>query len=173
MRRKEKGFGVITLTVTIAVAAIIALGAGMTIIQVIRGTERNEEYAEVVRQSQNLGRWFNRDALTTENITIGDNPGTGDEEFLTIFWRDWESGETYDIRYLWLDDADSLKQVKRNQVMRDKDGAIIESTTSLIANSIYSANISQQDSAWTLCVEARSGQRSETREYKITKRLHQ
>ena len=173
MTRKEKGFGLISLAVTIAIAAIIAAGAGMTYVQVVKGTERNENHAKVVRQAQNLGRWFSRDALTAENITAGDNPETGDDELLTIYWKDWENGDTFDIRYIWLDDVDSLKQLKRNQVKHDKDGAIVENITSLIANSIYSANLSQQDNTWILNIESRSGQKCAVREYKITKRLNQ
>lgn len=172
MRRKEQGFGLISLAVAIVIAAIIAAGAGMTTVQIIRGTERNEDHAQVIQQAHNLGRWFSRDALMSENITAGDDPETGDDEFITIYWRDWVSGDTFDTRYLWLDDVDSLKKVKRNQVRRDTEGAVIENTTSLIAFSIYSANLSQQDDTWVLNVEARSGQRSSVQEYKATKRLN-
>jgi type II secretory pathway pseudopilin PulG len=173
MRRKEKGYGLLSLAVAVAIAAIIAAGAGMTSLQVIRGTERNEDHARVTQQACSLGRWFTRDALTVKNITVGDDPETvDDEEFLTIYWKDWESGDTYDIRYLWFDDVDSLKLIKRNQIMRDKDGAVIKNTTSLIADSIYSANLSQQDSTWILNLETRSGQQSSMQEYRITQRLN-
>lgn len=171
MRRREKGFGLISLAVAIAISAIIAAGAGMTSMQIIRSTERNENHVEVVRQAQNLGRWFSRDAQMSENITAGDNPGTADEEFITLYWKDWESGDMFDIRYLWIDRADSLKRIKRNQVTRDRDGDVTENITSLIADSIYSANLSQQDNTWILNIETRSGQKSSVREYKITKRL--
>jgi hypothetical protein len=171
MRREEKGFGIVGLAAAIAIAALVAAGAGMTSIQIIRGTERNEDHAEVVRQAQNLGRWFSRDALMAGNITAGDDPETGDDELLTLYWKDWESGDTYDIRYIFLDHVDSLKQLKRNQVMRDKDGIVVDDTTSLMAYSIYSANISQQDDTWILNVEAHSGPKQTVREYKITKRL--
>jgi len=162
----------ISLAVTIAIAAIIAAGAGMTAVQVIRGTERNEDHAQVIQQAHNLGRWFSRDALMSEEITAGDDPETGDDEFITICWKDWESGDTFDTRYLWLDDVDSLKKVKRNQVKRDKDGAVTENATSFIAYGIYSANLSQQDNAWVLNVDASSGQKSSVQEYKVTKRLN-
>ena len=173
MRRKEEGFGLISLAVTIAIAAMVAAGAGMTTVQIIKGTERNEDHAQVIQQAQNLGRWFSRDALTAANITAGDDLGTGDDEFLTIYWKDWESGDAYDIRYIWLDDVDSLKKLKRNHVKRDKDGDIISSTTSLMADGIYSADLSLQASTWILNVEARSGQKSSIREYRVMKRISQ
>ena len=162
----------VSVAVAMLIASMVAAGAGMTSIQIIKGTERNENRAKVTQQAHNLGRWFSRDALMAANITAGDDPGTGDdEEFITIYWKDWESGDTFDIRYIWLDDVDSLKKVKRNQVKRDKDGAVIDSVTSLIADSIYSANLSQQDNMCILNLEARSGQNSSVQEYKITKRL--
>jgi type II secretory pathway pseudopilin PulG len=172
MRRKEKGFGLISLAVAIAIGSLIAAGAGMTCIQIIRGAERNNNHAEVIQQAHNLGRWFSRDAPMAENITFGDDPETGDDELLTIYWKDWESGDTYDIRYIWLDDVDSLKRLKRNQVMRDKDGDLAENITSLIACSIYSANLSQQDDTWILNVETHSGNKSSLQEYRTTQRLN-
>jgi type II secretory pathway component PulJ len=171
MRRKEKGFSLISMVVTIAIAALIAFGALITSFQIIKGTARNENHAEVIRQAQNLGCWFSRDALMAANITAGDNPETSDDELLTIWWKDWESGDTFDIRYILLDYADSLKQLKRNQVMRFKDGGVAENTTSLIAHSVYSANLSQQDDTWILNIETHSGQKQSVKEYKITKRL--
>jgi type II secretory pathway component PulJ len=169
--RKEKGFTTAGVLVTIALASLIALGAGMTVAQIIKGTERNENHAEAVRQAQNLGRWFSRDALAAANITGGDDPETGDDELLSIWWKDWENGDNYDIRYIWLDDVGSLKQVKRNQVVRDRSGNIIQNTTTLIADSVYSANLSWQDDAWVFDIETHSGQRQTEREYKITQRL--
>ena len=174
MSRQEKGLTLISLAVAVAIAAMIAAGAGMTSLQVIRGTERNEDRAKVTQQAHSLGRWFTRDALTSGNITVGDDPETGDdEEFLTLRWKDWESGDTYDIRYIWLDDVDSLKKLKRNQVTRDKDGDVVESMASTMADSVYSANLSQQDNTWILNLETHSGQESSVQEYRITQRLNQ
>lgn len=172
MRRQEKGFGLTSLAVAVAIAALIAAGAGMTTIQVIKGTERNEHHARVTQQAHIFGRWFSRDALMAENITAGDDPGTVDDEFITIYWKEWISGDTYNIRYILLDDVDSLKKVQRNQVKRDKDGAVTENITSPVAYSLYSANLSKQDNTWILSLETRSGQKSSIQEYRATKRLN-
>lgn len=162
-----------SLVISVAIAVLVVAGAGMTTVQVIHGTERNEHKAKVTRQAHNLGRWFGRDALMAENITADDDPETADEEFITIDWKEWISGETYNIRYIWLDDVDSLKKVQRNQVKRDKDGDVIEDTTSLIAYSLYSANLSRQDNTWILNLETLSGERSSVQEYRVTTRLNQ
>ena len=144
----------------------------MTSLQVIRGTERNEDHARVTQQAHNLGRWFTCDALASENITAGDDPETGDdEELLTIYWKDWESGDTFDIRYISIEQDDSLKQIKRNQVMRDRVGVVTGNATSLMAYDVYSASLSPQDDTWTLSIETHSGEKQAVREYKVTKRL--
>lgn len=171
MRRREKGFSIISIAVVIMIAGMVAAGAGMTALQVIKGTERNENQARVIQQAHNLGRWFTRDALAAENITFGDNPDTGDDEFVTIYWKDWQSGGTLDIRYILIDDNDSLKKVEREQIKRDIDGAVTENNTTMIADSIYSANVSQQENTWILNIETHWGGRSSIQEYKITKRL--
>lgn len=172
MRHKEeKGFVLINLIVVVAIAAMIAAGAGMTATQILRGTERNETHIEAVRQAQNLGRFFSRDVMMAENVTAGDDLGTADEEFVTMYWKDWENGDTFNVRYLWLDDVDSSKRVKRNLLERDKDGIVTGNTTTLIAYRIYSANVSQDNDMWILNVETHLGNRNLQREYKITDRL--
>ncbi len=173
MKRDESGFGLIGLAVAIAITAIIVAGAGMGTVQVIKGTQRNNDHMTVIRQAQNLGSWLSRDALMAQTINASDDAGTAEDEFVIMYWKDWENGDTHDIRYIWLDGANSLKIFKRKQLTNDKDGLEIGNTTTLIAHSIYSANLSQQGSTWWLSVETRSGQRSLMREYKINQRLEQ
>lgn len=171
MRRREKGFSIISIVVTVTIASMVAAGAGMTALQVIKGTERNENQARVIQQAHNLGRCFSRDALAAESISFGDNPDTGDDEFITLYWKDWQSGETFDIRYVLIDDNDSLKKVERKHIKRNIDGAVTENTTTMIADSVYSANTSQQENTWILNIETRWGKKSSIQEYKITRRL--
>jgi Tfp pilus assembly protein PilE len=171
MRRREEGLSIISIVVTIAIGGMVAAGASMTALQVIMGTERNENQARVIQQAHNLGRWFSRDALASENISCNDNPDTGDDEFISLYWEDWQSGETYDIYYILIDDNDSLKRVERKRIKHNIDGAVTENTTTMIADSVYSANISQQENTWILNIETRWGERSSIQEYKITRRL--
>lgn len=171
MQKGEAGFGMLTLVVVVALSAIIAAGAGMTTIQIFKGTDRNEDHIQTIRQAQNLGRWFSQDAMMAENVTAGDDTGTSDVELLSIYWKDWENGDTFDTRYLWVDDADSLKQIKRTQVTRDIDSVITENFSTMVAFGLYSANVSQQDNTFIMSVEARSGEKSSLQEYKVTRRL--
>ncbi len=171
MKRSEKGFTLIEVIISTALMAMIALGAGMTTMQIIQGSQQSSEWTTVVRQAQNAGYWVSEDALKAQTIAIGDDPETGDDEFIIVYWKDWETGDTYDISYVWLDSADSLKMLKRKQVIKDKDGVEIGNTTTLVADNIYTATLSWQSGAWLLSVEARSGDKSVTREYEISQRL--
>ncbi|MFC2033609.1 hypothetical protein ACFLUB_03750 [Chloroflexota bacterium] len=173
MIRDEHGFSLIILAVAVAISAVIAAGAGMTTVQVINGTQRNNDHATAIRQAQNLGSWFSRDALMAQTINATDDSGTADDEFVIIYWKDWESGDTHDIRYVWLDGADSLKYLQRKQITRDKNSIETGNTTTLVAGNVYSANLTQQTNTWCLSVETRSGQKSLIREYKIGQRLAQ
>jgi len=169
--KKEKGLMTISLVVAVVIAAIIAAGAGITVTQILMGTDRNEQHIEAVRQAQNLGRFFSRDAMMADDITAGDDLETADEELVSMYWKDWANGDTCNVRYLWLDDVDSSKRVKRNVLERDKDGIVTDNTTTIIAYRIYSANITQDNDTWILNVETDLGSRNLLREYKVTDRL--
>lgn len=171
MKKGESGFTIIEVLVAIFISAIIATGAGMTTVQIIKGSQQSSDWTTVIRQAQNVGYWVSYDALMAQTITIGDDLETGDNEFIIVAWKDWETGDTHDIRYVWLDSADSLQKLSRKQVTKDKDGIEIGSKTTLVADNIYAATLSWQDGVWTLSVEARSGDKSVSREYEINQRL--
>jgi Tfp pilus assembly protein FimT len=167
----EKGIGIITTIVIIAISAIIAFGAGMTTIQMMRSSERNIGLTETVQQAHSLGRWFTRDAMASSNISPGDDAETGEEELATLYWGDWESGEYYYIRYIWLDDVEPLKKITRTEIQYDKEGGVADSIENLVACGIYTANLTQQGDTWTLTVEARSGEKSSIQTYETAQRL--
>ncbi|MFC1909404.1 type II secretion system protein J [Chloroflexota bacterium] len=170
MKSKENGFTLIGLVVALTISAIIAAGAGMTTAQIMEGSRSNNDRTTAVRQAQNVGYWVSRDALTTQAIVTTDNLETPEIEFIIAYWKDWETGDTHDIRYTLFDSADSLKRLERNQLSRDKDGVITDNNTTQVADNILAANITQQGDTWILYIEARSGEKSVTREYEFSLR---
>jgi len=74
---------------------------------------------------------------------------------------------------LQLASTDSLQRLKRKQLISDRDGVEISNKTTLVANNIYSANLTQEDALWRLTIEAHSGEKSLTREYVISQRREQ
>ncbi len=170
MRRGERGFTLLELAVVIAISAIIALGAGMTVVLVLRGSDESNALMAVTNQVNNVGYWVSRDILTAQSVNTSDDTGTGDIEFVVMNWKDWETGDMHDIRYISLASTDSLQMIKRKQVIRDKNDLEISNKVTLVADNIYSANLTQEDTRWKLIVEARSGVRSSNREYFISQR---
>ena len=167
----EKGFTVISLIVVIAISSVIALGAGMTIAQILKQSQLNEDYATVVRQAQNVGFSVSQDMVMARMVSNTDNVSTSDIEFIILIWKDWESGHKHHVRYIWLDSVDSLKKVIRKHTTYDENGQEISSTNTLLADYIYSANLTQPNDAWKLTVEARSGNKTVIREYEANKRV--
>jgi hypothetical protein len=171
MKRDQRGSGPVEAVVAIAIAAIIAAIAGMTAAQIVMGSEINHDSTTTVRQAQSLGYWVSRDILTSQAISTEDDMGTTDIEFLIGSWKDLETGNTYDIRYIWFDSDGGLKGFRRKQVTRDTDGVVIDDRTTLVADNIYTAVLSLEGDVWKLSIETRSGDKSLTREYKIGQRI--
>ena len=170
MRRGESGFTLIELTVVIAISAIIAASAGMTTIQMLKSSGDSQDLMTLTNHIRNAGYRISRDILTAQSVNASDDTGTGDIEFVVMNWKDWETGDTHDIRYIWLASTGSLQKLKRKQLTRDKNGAEISNKTTLVADNIYSANLTEEDTRWTLTLEAHSGDKRLTREYVINQR---
>ena len=173
MRRSESGFTVLELLVASAIAAIIGLGVFMTTVQIMQGSVSGNDRAVALRQAQNLGYWVNNDVMTARTIYVGDNITTGDEEFIITYWNDWETGDTHEMRYIYLESSDGLMKLKRNHVTHDRDGFETGNTMTFVADNIYSANLTATGSGWALNVETRSGANIATREYKIFQRFNE
>lgn len=169
----EKGFTFIEVAIAVSVSALLAIGAGMTTMQIFTGSHQNNDWNVAVRQAQSVGQYISQDALMVNAIDIGDDPGTSDVEFISMFWKDWENGNTYNTYYLWFDSENSLKELMRRQVTRDSNSTVISDTTIMIATNICDATLTQQTNSWRLTVETRSGERSVVREYEISRRLQE
>jgi type II secretory pathway component PulJ len=169
----EKGFTFIEVLIAVSCSALLAIGAGMTTMQILTSSRQNNDWNIAVRQAQSVGQQVSQDALMVNTIDIGDDAGTEDVEFISLFWKDWENGDTYNTYYLWFDSEDSLKELKRRQVSHDINGVITGDSTALVATNIHEATLAEQADSWRLTIETRSGERSVTREYEISRRLQE
>lgn len=169
----EKGFTLIEVLIAVSCSALLAIGAGMTTMQIFASSRQNSDWNIALRQAQSVGQHISQDALMVNTIDIGDDPETEDVEFISLFWKDWENGDTYDTYYLWLNSEDSLNELLRREITHDTNGATLSDLTSLVATNIYEATITEQVNSWRLNVETRSGDRSVIREYEISRRLQE
>jgi prepilin-type N-terminal cleavage/methylation domain-containing protein len=171
MKPGEKGFTLIELTVTVAIVALIAAGANMSIFQVLKGTERSNDHMTAVNQVQNAGYWVSRDTQMAENVTV-DN--LTPPAFLVLAWTEEDTGVGHQVTYtLEAMPGSGLKRLIRNHSI---DGGA--ANTALVAQYI------DPDPGMTKCqfingtltltvtasISSRSQTKTETRVYKIAPR---
>jgi len=171
MRGNEKGFTLIEVMVATTLAVILGVGITMTTAQTLNISRRSNDWSTVVHQTQNIGYWVRQDALMAQSVNVTDDPETTDVELITLDWKNWENGDTHNIRYILLDSTGSLKKVQRKELTRDNLNVEIGNATTFVADNINTANLSQQDGAWRLYIEAVSGEKSSAKTYRLGYRL--
>lgn len=97
-RKNEAGVTLIETLVSLAITALIGLGAAMSSSQVLTQTSRNEDFTTASRNAMNAVYWMSRDAQMAQIIsgTVG-FPGISN---LSLSWIDWENSShnaTYSI----------------------------------------------------------------------------
>jgi len=172
MKQGERGLTLIELAVTVAIVALIAAGANMSIFQVLKGTERNNDHMTAVNQVQKAGYWVSRDTQMAQSVDTINDPETPEDEFITLQWTNWENGDVHKIVYTFHDMAGGLKKLKRQYVIHDASGVETGNAITLVAEYISSASFSEQDSTWKLTVRAQPGTGTETREYEVKPRVN-
>jgi len=172
MKQGEKGFTLIEVIVTVFIMALIAGAVTMTIAQVLGITEHSNDRTTAVRQVQTAGYWISRDALMAQTVTTDDDPETPELEFITLEWTTWENNDVHKIVYTLEDMPDGLKKLKRQYLIYDINGSETGNSMMYIAHNIIdTANLYVEDGVWKLSIGARSGTKTETREYEIIPRV--
>lgn len=174
MKPGEKGFTLIELLVVLAVVALIASAANITIFQVLKVSERNNDHTTAIRQAQQAGYWISYDTQAAQSIVTGDVPETPELEFITLEWSHWENGNVHKTTYTFHDMAGGLKQLKRHHLINDANGVEIGNELTLVAEYIDSdlTSFVEEGNAWKLTIRTCSGAETETREYDINPRVN-
>lgn len=173
MRRGERGFSLVELIISLGIIALVASAAGMVIFQVFKGTERNGDQMNLVRQVQNTGYWIGRDArmaeiINTDNLTPPD--------FLEMEWTEWDSdGDPtyYEVTYYFEELTDGVGRLKRNywsSAGANEDTRIAGLIYYSPADTDNTTRASYQPPTLTLRVTGRFEQNIETREYLVSRR---
>jgi prepilin-type N-terminal cleavage/methylation domain-containing protein len=117
INRSQLGFTLIELTLTMAIAGLIAGGVTMTFLQVVNGSGRTNNHMVAVRQVQNVGYWVNHDAQMAQNVALADesddNPD-GTRFPFTLTWVDWGTNEEHQVIYSLEDMTNGAKQLVRS-----------------------------------------------------------
>ena len=98
IKKKQSGFTLIELTVSLAIIGLICLGATVANAQIINQTSRNSDFTMASRQALNAIHWISRDAQMSHSIN--GTAGFPLSDNLTMSWKEWDNSEHIAIYYL-------------------------------------------------------------------------
>jgi prepilin-type N-terminal cleavage/methylation domain-containing protein len=163
MKRKttEKGFTLIELVVSIAIAGFVVAAASMAVITMWRMSPQSSNWAIALRQVQDAGYWVSRDVeMSQGNITVG----TGNPTFLTMI-QPRITPPNWTIVYQTETTPDGLKRIIRNNQTLNQQNVVAESI------SLMNAGYDIQVGKLNLTIAANSGGTIVTRTYQATQRV--
>ena len=91
LKKNQKGFTLIEMTVAVVLVSIVCLGATMANAQIMNQTARNNDFTTASQQALNTVHWISRDVQMSHSIN-----GTAGFPFsdnLTIAWTQWNNTE--------------------------------------------------------------------------------
>ena len=176
MKRGERGFTLIELLVVMAIVALIAGAATMSIFQVINVTRSTNDHMTAIRQAQNAGYWISRDALMAEHMIVGADPET--TFFLKLTWTEWGFGGGsiyHSVTYSLQDLSGGIGKLERQHLIYDAVGEEIGNTTTFVAEYIYynsddldnTTMVDYTNLVLTAQITASFGEATETKEYTV------
>ncbi|MBA7708340.1 hypothetical protein ES703_117238 [subsurface metagenome] len=86
--KEQRGFFLTEMLASLAIAAIIGLGATFAIAQVMNQTTRNNDYTTASRHTLNAIQWISRDYQMAQ--TIVGWAGFPATDNLTLTWTEWD-----------------------------------------------------------------------------------
>jgi len=93
--KRQRGFTLVEVAVSIALTGLIGLGAAVTIAQVSTTTARNTDYTTLSQQTMNAVHWVGQDIQMAQTITGADTfPSTP----LQLCWKWWDN-HVYSVNY--------------------------------------------------------------------------
>jgi prepilin-type N-terminal cleavage/methylation domain-containing protein len=87
--KNRAGFTLIETIAAIAITGIIALGASISIAQVLNQTTRNNDYTSASHNTLNALHWMSRDALMAQ--TVNGTAGFPLTQALSMKWSGWDN----------------------------------------------------------------------------------
>jgi len=174
MRKGEKGFTIIEVVLTCAIAAVLGSVGTMSVFQTMRSVTASESHLVAVHQLQNAGDWIGRDVQTAENIVV-DNLEY--PNFLILTWTEQDyTGDDpvyHAVTYFFEGLSGDIGTLKRNH-----SSSTGTDDNLIVAQSLYynlddptgTSSTSYQDPVLTVKLCAISGNANESRIYSFAPR---
>jgi len=115
--KNQRGFTLIELLVALAITGIITGGITTTIFQVFNTNLRCSNHMIAVRQVQNAGYWFSRDAQMAQIVELTEPPEenpVGTRFPVTLTRTDLETNEKHEVTYSLEKIGEGPWQLKRS-----------------------------------------------------------
>jgi len=103
MRRRERGFTLIEVVVSLAIISVIIVAMAMTITTIVTNSQGTTERSVVLRQVQNAGYSISRDVQMAKNVILD---GTGGFPLTLDIPVDTDQNNDYSVNYLF--DGDKI-----------------------------------------------------------------
>jgi len=171
MREDEHGFGTIELIVVLLIMSVIALGAMMTTLQVMRVTAQSDSHMTVLQQVQNAGFWISRDAQMADNVTSENLTGTN---FLVLSWTEVDDSDNitnHSAAYFFEELSGGIGRLKRNHSSSaglNNETLVAQYISYEPADPVNTSNVSYTSPSLTVKLVAVFADASETREYQVS-----
>ncbi len=165
IKSNQKGFTLIELIITIAIAGIIGGAATLAVHQVITIPTISNDHNIAINQVRNAVHWISRD------VQGADPDSTSTSPFLSLALVDWESASetwtTHNITY----SLEDMTGTELKELWRDYDNG---TTQRLIAQYIDQDNSSctwdDTNNVLTVTITAQVGNSTETRTFEVKPR---
>jgi len=158
----QKGFTVIEIVITLAIAGLVFAAVSGTITQVIQSS-RTTNHMNALRQVQTAGYWVSTDGIQAGNITT-------QGYFLYLERTDWDDSDLHEVVYSLQEmPSGALKQLQREESLNGAPTA-----TTIIGRYIDPAQTScvwnPDTTTLTFVVTATMDEQTETRTYEVQPR---
>ena len=174
MRKGEKGFTVIEVVITCAIAAVLGSVGTMSVFQTMRSVTASESHLFTVGQLQNAGDWIGRDVQTAENIVV-DNLEY--PNFLILTWteQDYVGDDPvyHAVTYFFEGLSGGVGTLKRNHSSStgtDDDMIVAQSMYYNLGDPTGTSSTSYQDPVLTVKLRSILGDANECRTYSFVPR---
>lgn len=160
--KKQNGFTLIELVISLAIAAIVGIGITTSVIQTVTITTRSGNNMQAIQQLENAGYWVSHDVQMAQTVTTGPSAGFP----LILTWAD-ASQNTYNVTFTVTGGKIQRSLVKNNSAPLQALIAQSINVTPSLTNCSYANGI------LIFNVTATCGTQNLSRTYQIEKRPSQ
>lgn len=175
---KQQGFTLIEIVVTIAISSFILVGTVISIHQIFFSGYNVREDMRSIQSVQNTGSWLRLDTLKSQIIVTGDNPSTGENETVTLYWagaarQDAQNNDCldyYEVSY-FIDNEELRRKEHVTTNIYESDGDFVETiedeNITLISDAIHDISIISDNASLIVSITSQVDEAETIKTYEV------